>query len=105
MQQALRLVETRASGVVGPDQAKSTAAELRGLVEEWDRMKEADLAQSGKFPWSRRGYFGKPADDDRWLIDKQKDLDRRGAFVAPDSLREIESEVNVVLLGTPRSAV
>ena len=104
VQQALRLVETRASGVVGPNQAKSTAAELRGLVQEWDRMKEADLAQGRKFPWSRRGYFGKPAPDDRWLIDKQKALDRRGAFVAPDSLREIESEVNVVLLGTPRSA-
>ena len=104
VRQALRLVETRANGLVGPDQAESTAAELRGLVEEWNRMKEADHARDRKFPWSRRGYYGNLAPDDRWLIDKQEHLDRRGAFVAPDSLREIESEVNVVLLDAPRSA-
>ena len=103
VKQALGFVETRASGVAGPDQAERTAAELRGLVEEWERMRSTEVASERRFPWSRRGHYGDLDAQDRWLIDKQESVDRRGAFVAPESLREIESEVKVVLLGAPWS--
>ena len=104
VKQALGFVETRASDVVGSDQAERTAVELRGLVEEWERMRSTEVAGARSFPWSRRGHYGGLDPQDRWLIDRQQDFDRRGAFVAPESLREIESEVRVVLLDAPGSS-
>ena len=93
VRQAVDLVVARAAAVVGPERAAETREELLGLVDRW-----ADMT-TDRLPWSRRGHAGTRRPDDRWLIDQQEDSDRRGAFVAPGSLREIETEVHVYLLG------
>lgn len=91
VRQALELVVDRAASIVGQRQADDTAAELRGLIDRWE------VVAVDKLPWSRWGRDR--ASDARWLIDGQEDSDRRGEFVAPGSLREIESEISVRLLG------
>ena len=93
VRQAIDLVVARAATIVGDDQSDETRAELLGLVDKWVDMTPDEL------PWSRRGHGTDLHHDDRWLIDQQEDRDRRGAFVAPGSLREIETEVHVYLLG------
>ena len=90
VRQAVELVVERAAAMVGPQRAAETRLELLGSIDRWVDMITDDLR------WSRRG-------SDPWLVDRQEeDRDRRGAFVAPGSLREIESEVNVYLLGMNR---
>lgn len=86
VRQAINLVSDRAAAMVGPDGAEETRLELLGSVDKWVDMITNNLR------WSRRH-------SDRWLVDRQEDRDRRGAFVAPGSLREIETEVDVRLLG------
>ena len=88
--QALGLVAGRAAAIVGQRQADDTEAELRGLIDRWE------VVAVDRLPWSRWGRGRAP--DARWLIDGQEDSDRRGEFVAPGSLREIESEISVRLL-------
>ena len=95
VRQAIELVAGRAAAIVGQRQAAETEAELRGLIDEWDNLAGEDLT------WSRRGRGRARSPGEHWLIDGQEETDRRGAFVAPNSLREIESEVNVRLLGAP----
>lgn len=88
--EVLGLVADRAASIVGQHQADDTEAELRGLIDRWE------VVAADGLPWSRWGR-GKEVDS-RWLIDGQEDPDRRGEFVAPGSLREIESEISVRLL-------
>ena len=90
VRQAIELIVGRASAIVGKPQADDTLAELRGLIDEWEHV------AGDRLPWSRRGR-GRTSDGG-WLIDGQEDTDRRGVFVAPGSLREIESEVSIRLL-------
>ena len=96
VREAIDFVVARAATVVGVERAAETKAELLDLVDRWVGM------TTDRLPWSRRGHAGSPRPDDRWLIDRQEDSDRRGAFVAPGSLREIETEVSVHLLGMSR---
>ncbi|WP_428116982.1 DISARM system helicase DrmA [Candidatus Poriferisodalis sp.] len=93
VRQAIDLVCDRAAHMIAADEAAETKAELLGLVDKW-----VDKKADGDLPWSRRGRGGSPAPDSRWLIDQQEDGDGLGAFVAPGSLREIESEVHIHLL-------
>lgn len=90
VRQVIELIVDRASAVVGARQADDTVAELRGLVDQWEYV------AGDRLPWSRRGR-GRTSDAG-WLIDGQEDTGRRGVFVAPGSLREIESEVSVRLI-------
>ena len=86
VRQAIELVVERAAAmVVGPHRAVETRLELLGSIDKWVDMIADDLR------WSRHG-------GDRWLVDHQENCDRRGAFVAPGSLREVEAEVNIYLL-------
>ena len=89
VRRAVETIVDRASSIVGPQRASDTLAELRGLIDQWEHVASSALR------WSRRGTN---AADSRWLIDGQEDTDRRGVFVAPGSLREIEAEVAVRLL-------
>ena len=100
VRQAVDLVVTRAATVVGPERAAETRAELIGLLDRWVDL-IADTT-GDKLPWSQRGHAASLGPNDRWLIDSQEGRYRRGAFVAPNSLREIEAEVHVHLLGMPR---
>ena len=86
VRQVIALIVDRASTIVGQRQADDTMAELRGLIDQWEHI------AGDRLSWSRRGR------DQTWLIDSQEDTDRRGVFVAPGSLREVESEVSVRLL-------
>ena len=90
VRQVIELIVGRTSAVIGKRHAEDTAAELRGLIDQWEHVAVDEL------PWSRRGR-GRTSGGD-WLIDGQEDTDRRGVFVAPGSLREIESEVSVRLI-------
>lgn len=89
VRQAVKMIVDRASSIVGPQRADDSLAELRGLIDQWEHMASSPLR------WSKRGTN---ASDSRWLIDGQEDADRRGVFVAPGSLREIEAEVAVRLI-------
>lgn len=90
VRRVIELIGDRTSAVVGPRHAEDAAEELRGLIDQWEHVAVDAL------PWSRRGRDR--ANDGSWLIDRQEETDRRGVFVAPGSLREIESEVNVLLI-------
>ncbi|MYA43531.1 MAG: DNA helicase [Gemmatimonadetes bacterium] len=90
VRQVIELIVERTSAVVGQRHAEDTASELRGLIDQWEHVAVDVL------PWSRRGRDR--TSDGGWLIDGQEDTDRRGVFVAPGSLREIESEVSVRLI-------
>lgn len=97
VREALDLIVARADSIVESTGAAETREELHGLVNRWVDM------ITDRFPWSSRGHGGSRRPDDRWLIDQQEDSRRIGAFVAPGSLREIEAEVDVHLLGMPGS--
>lgn len=91
--EVLALVSRRAAAVADADTGAETRAELQGAVDKWVGL----LGQ--KLPYSQRGYGAKKVDStDKWLLDGQEDLVRQGAYVAPGSLREVESEVHVHLL-------
>lgn len=91
--QVVELILARATALVGLDEAEQTRAELRGLVNEW-----VAVASNNKgLPWSRRGHTT-VNQNKRWLIDQQEDIERQGVFVAPGSLREVETEVHLYLL-------
>ena len=97
VREVIDLVADRAAHIVDHSEAAATKAELLGLIDDWVGH-QAD----GDLPWSKRGRGPSPRRDDRWLIDPQEDdqpIDRRGVFVAPNSLREVEAEVPVFLLG------
>lgn len=89
--QVINLIVQRASAVVGSGGAAETRAELLGLVDDWVEV------IADKLPWSRHGH-AVVYPDSRWVIDQQESTDRRGVFVAPGSLREVETEVHVHLL-------
>ena len=95
---AIDLIVARTAALVGPDGAEETREELCGSVDEWVNM-IAMTDDNQDLPWSRRGHGTTLNHNDRWLIDQQEDRERRGAFVAPGSLREIEAEVHLYLLG------
>ena len=90
------LMVERAAQIVDPREAAATEAELHGLAKKW-----AEHNSDGSLRWSRRGLTKSARLGTRWLIDSQedRDSDRGGAFVAPNSLREVEEEVPVYLLG------
>ena len=94
VREAIDFVVARAAAIVGDIQADETRSELLGNIDKWVNMIADEL------PWSRRGLGRVPGDDRRWLMDQQEESNRRGAFVVPGSLREIEPEVPVYLLGT-----
>ena len=90
VRRVMEMIRDRTSAVVGQRRAEDTVAELRALIDQWEHVAVDAL------PWSRRGRDR--TSDGAWLIDGQEDTDRRGVFVAPGSLREIESEVSVRLV-------
>ena len=95
--QVIDFIADRAAQIVDSPEASATKAELLGLVEKWVNQNTGE-----SLPWSKRGLGPNPGPDDRWLIDPQeehKNSARWGAFVAPNSLREVEAEVHVYLLG------
>ena len=96
--EVIDLVVERAAHLVGTPEADATRNEIVGLVGRWDAHNVGE-----RFPWSKSGLGPNRGPNERWLIDPQEDEqqsgDRRGAFVAPKSLREIETEVPVYLLG------
>ena len=95
--QVIDFIADRAAQIGDSSEAAATKAELLGLVEKWVNQNTGET-----LPWSRRGLGPNRGPDDRWLIDPQeehKNSGRGGAFVAPNSLREVEAEVHVYLLG------
>ena len=92
-QQVVELVYQRAAHAVPLDMADETRQEVLGLIDSW-----TDKLDDGGLPWSRWGHSGSVTPLSRWLMDRQEDRVRVGAFVAPGSLREVESEIHVYLL-------
>ena len=94
--QAVELIAERAARLVDAPEAAATRAELLSLVEDW-----VNQSTSETLPWSKRGLGQNAEQDDRWLIDPQEEpiTGRWGAFVAPNSLREVETELHVYLPG------
>jgi hypothetical protein len=93
VQEVIEQVVQRAALLVGADGGEETRAEMQGRIDDWVKLTADDPT------WSRRGHGMKPDPDDRWVIDQQEERDRGGIFVAPGSLREVENEVHVHLLG------
>ena len=93
----------RASHLLDSNESLATRAEISRLVEKWDELDVTD-----GLPWSKSGISSSSGPEARWLLDPQEDElqtgDRRGVFVAPNSLREIETEVPVFLLGMTKDA-
>ena len=84
------------------EEAAAAAAEIRGLVERW-----VDHNSGETLSWSTWGLGPNRGPQNRWLIDRQEDQrdnQRWGAFVAPNSLREVEEEIHVFLLGRNEGA-
>ena len=94
--QAVELIAERAAHLVDAPEAAAIRSELLCLVEDWVNQATCD-----PLPWSKRGLGPNREPDDRWLIDPQEEsiAERLGAFVAPNSLREVETEVHVYLPG------
>ncbi len=103
VREVIELMSERAAHLVDPAEGLATREEVLGLVEEWNRL---DVGEG--LPWSKSGIGSTGGADARWLLDPQEEEqqsgNRRGAFVAPKSLREIETEVPVYLLGTSEDA-
>jgi hypothetical protein len=93
VKQAVEWISARAESVVSPAAGADTRAELRSRIDDWVKVTDSDLA------WAKRDHGPKPDPQDHWLIDPQEELVRKGPFVAPGSLREVEAEVHVHLLG------
>ena len=91
VRQILKFIAARSAANLDPGEAVQAEGELVGLADRW-----ADMV-ADSLPYSRRGHATVDSHS-RWLIDRQEENERRGAFVAPGSLREIESEVHVYLL-------
>jgi len=89
-------VTERASSVVGPEVALETRAELLNAVDRWSTAVPDD---DRALRYSNRGLHPDKWDETEWLLDSQEERDRHGTFVAPGSLREVESEVPVNLIG------
>ena len=103
VREVIEVMCERAAQLVDPAEGLITREEVLGLVETWDGL---DVASG--LPWSRSGISSSGDPEAHWLLDPQEDEqqsgDRRGTFVAPNSLREIESEVPVYLLGITEDA-
>lgn len=89
-------VAERAASVVGPEAAAETRAELLNAIDRWTvAVPEDDRG----LRYSNRGVPVDKRDETEWLLDAQEERERSGTFVAPGSLREVENEVPVNLIG------
>jgi hypothetical protein len=92
------LVAERAGLVTGDGDVEArTREELHANLDRWSLAAKPDMLS-----YSRRGLGPKPEvnnPDKRYLLDSQEDRVREGVFRAPGSLREVEQEVHVYLLG------
>ena len=97
VKEVVDFIARRAEGCTGDSLVGSeTRDELFADLDRWTNVAEHD-----KLCYSRRGLGPKPKEknpDKRYLIDSQEDRKREGTFVAPGSLREVESELHVHLL-------
>lgn len=83
--------------------SSSTSGELKSDLDDW----QATMQHGESLSWTKSGLgpmrAGAPRDPNkRYLIDRQEDSENRDPntpFVAPGSLREVESEVHVFLIG------
>jgi hypothetical protein len=90
-----------AVGEPGNEAASQTHKELVADMDRWSEAVHPD-----KLTYTRRGIgpMAKKDPDRRYLLDSQETQRRDGVFVAPGSLREVETEVPVYLFGTHRAA-
>ena len=69
---------------------------LRLKIDRWTvAVPEDDQA----LRYSNRGVPIDKRNETEWLLDSQEERERSGTFVAPGSLREVETEVPVKLIG------
>lgn len=81
----------------------NTRHEILAKLDRW-----VNVAEANRLCYSRRGLGAKAKvnnPDKRYLIDSQEDRNREGTFVAPGSLREVESELHVHLLDAEKLVV
>jgi hypothetical protein len=98
VREIISLIAERAGVVAGSNVvASETRSELLADLDRWSA-----IAQPTKLSYSRRGLGGPKGKernpDKRYLLDSQEERVRDGVFVAPGSLREVESEIHVYLL-------
>ena len=89
------------SGESGQLVRNMTDSETLCNLDEW----EASYMHGEKISWTKFGMggHGKPPDPNKgFLVESQEDAEggRGGVFVAPSSLREVESEIHVYLLNS-----
>ena len=97
VREAISMIAERAASLVSTQEAAAAEDELAGLVDRWVAQNSGE-----RLSWSTRGLGPNRGPENRWLIDRQEDQrnsERWGAFVAPNSLREVEEEVHVYLPG------
>jgi hypothetical protein len=85
-----------AVGVPSNEAEFQTREELVADMDHW-----SDAVAPDMLSYTRRGISSKTRKDNpgkRYLLDSQEDSWKTGVFVAPGSLREVESEVPVYLL-------
>jgi hypothetical protein len=90
---------TARAAAVGGGSGEAGIQTRQELVADMDRWSEA--AAPDLLAYSRRGISKKAREENpakRHLLDSQEDRGRDGVFMAPGSLREVESEVRVYLL-------
>ena len=103
VKEVVEVIAGRAEAVGTP--STETATETREeLVSDMDRWTTVAIPEM--LAYSRRGVSRKARETTpakRYLLDSQEDRSRDGIFIAPGSLREVESEVHVYLLDTELS--
>lgn len=86
----------RATSIVGSEAGDETRAELLNAIDRWTTAVSVD---DGELRYSSRGLSIEKRAEKEWLLDSQEERERGGTFVAPGSLREVENEVPVNLIG------
>lgn len=97
------------SGQIAQAVSAATFGELASDLDEW----EATYQHGNSVSWTKAGLGVRkkgvpPNPKKRFLITKQEDIESDlalGPFVAPSSLREVESEVHVYLVDTSQAVI
>jgi hypothetical protein len=92
------------AAAVGEPGNEAEAQTREELVADMDRW--SSIVRPDRLTYTRRGIGprAKKDPDKRYLLDSQEDRRKSGVFVAPGSLREVETEVSVHLFGTHHAA-
>ena len=90
-----------AVGEPGNEAESQTREELVANIDRWSSVACPDM-----LTYTRRGIGpkAKKDPDKRYLLDSQENRRKNGVFVAPGSLREVETEVPVYLFGAHHAA-